>query len=93
MIIRALKTDPVSMNQPLISTQKHSISIQSMDPNDIQSHSNGDSQKSPNQKNGLNPMIKDPSFCIIAAKTVSFWQAFYGFDAASKILERWFWWL
>ena len=40
-----------------------------MDPNDIQSHSNGDSQKSPNQKNGLNPMIKDPSFCIIAGKT------------------------
>ena len=31
----------------MISTQKHSISIQSMDPNDIQSHSNGDSQKSP----------------------------------------------
>ena len=27
MIIRALKTNPVSMNQPLISTQKHSISI------------------------------------------------------------------
>ena len=81
------------MNQPLISTQKHSISIQSMDPNDIQSHSNGDSQKSPNQKRRLNPMIKDPSFCMTAAKTESFWQAFYGFDAASMILERWFWWL
>ena len=76
----------------MISTQKHSISIQSMDPNDIQSHSNGESQKSPNQK-GLNLMIKDPSFCMIAAKTVSFWQAFCGFDATSRILERWFWWL
>ena len=77
----------------MITTQKHSISIQSMDPNDIQSKLNGDSQKSPNQKRGLNPMIKDPSFCMIAAKTVSFWQASCGFDAASVILERWFWWL
>ena len=50
-------------------------------------------KKSPNQKRRLNPMIKDPSFCMIAGKTVSFWQAFYGFDAASMILERWFWWL
>ena len=43
-----------------------------MDPNDIQSKLNGDSQKSPNQKRGLNPMIKDSSFCMIAAKTESF---------------------
>ena len=43
-----------------------------MDPNDIQSHSNGKSQNGPNQKRGLNPMIKDSSFCMIAAKTESF---------------------
>ena len=49
--------------------------------------------KESNYKNGLNPMIKDPSFCMFAAKSKSFWQAFYCFDAASMILERWFWWL
>ena len=42
----------------------------------------------PIKKRRLNPMNKDPSFCMIAAKTVSFWQAFCGFDATSRILER-----
>ena len=88
-----MKTNPVSMNQPYNIDLKAFNFNQSMYPNDIQSHSNGDSQKCPNQKRRLNPMIKDPSFCMIAGKTVSFWQAFYGFDAASMILERWFWWL
>ena len=60
------------MNQPYDNNLKAFNFNQSMDPNDIQSHSNGDSQKSPNQKRGLNPMIKDPSYCMIAAKTVSF---------------------
>ena len=59
------------MSQPYDIDLKAFNFNQSMDPNDIQSHSNGESQKSPNQK-GLNLMIKDPSFCIFAAKTVSF---------------------
>ena len=80
------------MNQPYDIDLKTFNFNQSMDPNDIQSHSNGESQNGPNQK-GLNPMIKDSSFCIFAAKTESFWQAFYGFDAASRTLERLFWWL
>ena len=60
------------MNQPYDIDSKAFNFNQSMDPNDIQSHSNGDSQKSPNQKRGLNPMIKDPLFCMIAGKTESF---------------------
>ena len=38
------------MNQPYDNDLKAFNFNQSMDPNDIQSHSNGDSQKSPNQK-------------------------------------------
>ena len=60
------------MNQPYYNDSKAFNFNQSMYPNDIQSHSNGDSQKSLNQKRRLNPMIKDPSFCMIAAKTESF---------------------
>ena len=60
------------MNQPYDIDLKAFNFNQSMDPNDIQSKLNGDSQKSPNRKRRLNSMIKDPSFCMIAAKTVSF---------------------
>ena len=60
------------MNQPYDIDLKAFNFNQSMDPNDIQSHSNGDSQKSPNQKKKTYSMIKDPSFCMIAAKTASF---------------------
>ena len=60
------------MNQPYDNDSKAFNFNQSMYPNDIQSKLNGDSQKSPNQIRGLNPMIKDPSFCMIAGKTVSF---------------------
>ena len=88
-----MKTNPVSMNQPYDNDLKTFNFNQSLDPNEIQSHYNGDSQQSSNQNRGLNLMIKDPSFCMIAGKKVSFWQAFCGFDAASMILERWFWWL
>ena len=60
------------MSQPYDFDLKAFIFNQSMDPNDIQSQLNGDSLKSPNQKRRLNPMIKDPLFCMNAAKTVSF---------------------
>ena len=77
----------------MISTQNHSISISqwiqmifNLIPMVIR-------KRVSIKKRRLNPMIKDPSFCMIAAKTESFWHAFYGFDAASRILGRWFWWL
>ena len=48
--LRVLKTNPVSINQPYDNDSKAFNFNQSMDPNDIQSQLNGDSQKSPNQK-------------------------------------------